>query len=152
MGLEDIVGRFAIGRGPLLKLVRLGDDNSDTTVLEAVSVHHALSDIGRLDEYVLDFLGRDILSLGQFENVLAAIQNLNRAIWVNDAHVSRVEITPLVDSFSRLVRSHEVAFRDARATDANLASWVRLVRDPVLHLGQVLQPDGAVQDWPSNRT
>lgn len=135
---------LAVCSSPLLELVRLRHDDGDATVLERVAVDHALSDVRRLNEDVFDFLGSHVLALRQFENVLASVQNLDRAIIIDNSNITRLEIAILVNGCCCQIWAHEVAASDTGATDADFATRERFVSYPVIHIWQILQTDGTV--------
>ena len=87
-----------------------------------------------MDEDIFNLFRRDIFSLRKLEDVLAAIEDTNRAVRVDDADVARVQVALSIERFGRLVRPLEVAREHAWTANANLASGERLICDAVIHI------------------
>ena len=79
---------FAVGGGPLLELFRVANNDSHGAILQRIAVDHALQDIVGLNEDVFELLRRDILALRKLQNVFAAVNDLNRAVWINDGNIT----------------------------------------------------------------
>ena len=62
---------------PLLDDRLIGDDNSDTAVLEGVTIDEALGNERRKTEDALNLLRCDVLALGKLEDVLGPVDDLH---------------------------------------------------------------------------
>mmetsp|Transcript_8865 Transcript_8865/g.33477 ORF Transcript_8865/g.33477 Transcript_8865/m.33477 type:complete len:494 (+) Transcript_8865:712-2193(+) len=92
----------------------------------AVAVTHDASVDGvhedRLAVLLLHALNRDVLSALELDQVLQAVDNLQRAIRREDRNVSTVEEALRVELLRRLLRLLQVATGYARSTNENLAA------------------------------
>ena len=124
----------------LLEGFRIDNDERDNVVSKGITVGHALSDIGRLDVDVLEFLRGDVFPLGKFEDVLCSVDDLDGTIWSNLADISGSE--PSVGkAFGSLLLILVVARHDRGTPEADLtlgvgAIWVIVY---IAHLRNVSQ-------------
>lgn len=142
---QQSLQRFTISvlRSPLRTSSFFDNNDGNGVIFERISIDHDLCDQGRLDVNIFEFFGGYILSLRQLENVLGTVQNLDRSVGENDAHVSRRQPTVLTDRLCSLIRPHEVPRCDHGSFHLNFAARVRLVVNAVVHFGQILQTDFA---------
>jgi len=96
-----------------------------------------LLDKGAADDYVFDLLGSNVLALGKLEDVLLAVDDLERAVGLDLADIARVEPAVGVNGLARLLRLLVVALADRRAANADLTAGVGLVLCSVVHLGHI---------------
>ncbi len=87
------------GQDPLL----LWNNNANNIVAKGVSVDECRSDGLRKSHDTFNFLGGDVLSLRKFEDVLASINDLDRAIRIDLANISCLEPALLIKSLRCLI-------------------------------------------------
>ena len=110
----------------LLEGLRIDNDERDNVVSKGITVSHALSDIGRLNVDVLEFLRGDVFTLGKLEDVLCSVDDLNGTIWSNLADISRSEPS-VVEAFSSLLLILVVARHDRGTPEADLTLGVAAI-------------------------
>lgn len=125
--------------GPFLHATFLGHNNRNTAVLKGISVDHALGNERAKSENVLNLFGSDVLALRELKDVLAAVNNADGSIRVNESDIAGSEPAILVESFGSLVGSLVVTGGNSRSHHAKLTTGVGLVRAQVLHLGHILE-------------
>lgn len=125
-------------------------------MLERVSIDERLSDIVRLSDLVLDLLGDDVLSLGQFEDIFLSVNDLESTL--NDvelANISSVDPTLRVKSFRCQLRLSVIALECDIASVANFSSRQRVSKGifiiaEVVHVGDINQLDFYTREWCSD--
>jgi len=80
---------LAIFLGPFEASSLFKDNDSNTTIFERVTVNHYLGNEVRETVLVLQFLRGDVLSMRKLEYVFHTVNNLNRSIGVDYAHIAR---------------------------------------------------------------
>ena len=127
-------------------MVRIGHDNGDQLGLEGVPIDEDLSDEGRARINVLDFLGGHVFALGELEDVLLPVDDLQATSFDPGTHVARVEPTVGVEASLCLRLVAVVALKHGGAADTDLAARVGMVSIGVAHLGHVHQLHLAAED------
>jgi len=124
-------------------------------VLERVAVHEYLSDIGALLNLLLDLVGRDVLSLGELEDVLLSVDDLEGTARQEHANITGVHPARLVEGVASLLRLTEVAFEGVVAAVADLATGegdalLVFVLTCVVHVGHVDKLNDQSREWTSD--
>jgi hypothetical protein len=88
---------------------RVGDHHADQARLQRLAVHEALGDQRAPGVHVFDLLGGDVLALGQLEDVLLAVHDLQGPGGHPPADVARVQPALPVERLRRLLRVLVVA-------------------------------------------
>jgi hypothetical protein len=117
-------------------LIRVYD--CDAAVLERVAVNETLLDEGREHKDVLEFFWRNVLALRQLEDILGAVDDLDRAVREDLGNVTSSEPALFVERFFGLIVTEEVALENRWSLHANLASWIRFISGEVLHFRNIL--------------
>lgn len=127
---------------------RLGlrHDDGDETVLQRVTVQEDLGHNGVLGVYVLDLLGSNVLTLGELENVLLAVNDDEAAKLVEGGDITAVVPALLVQRLTRLLLVLIIAHKDIGAADAELTAGVGVGRQ-VVHLGNVYKLELVAGEW-----
>lgn len=114
---------------PLFAGIVFKHNHSNDVVLEGVSVDEALLNLSHERVGLLELLGGDVLTLGQFENVFGTVNNLESSVRIQDAHISRAEPLRVIflESLFSLFRVLVVALGDTGSPHLNFTSRVRLI-------------------------
>lgn len=91
-------------------LIRVYD--CDAAVLERVAVNETLLDEGREHKDVLEFFWRNVLALRQLEDILGAVDDLDRAVREDLGNVTSSEPALFVERFFGLIVTEEVALEN----------------------------------------
>ena len=91
-------------------LIRVYD--CDAAVLERVSIDEALLNEGRENKDILEFFWRDVLTLRQLEDILGAVDDLDRAVREDLGNVTSSEPALFVERFFGLIVTEEVALEN----------------------------------------
>ena len=125
-------------------------------MLERVSIDERLSDIVRLSDLVLDLLGDDVLSLGQFEDIFLSVNDLESTL--NDvelANISSMDPTLRVKSFLCQLRLSVIPLEGNIASVANFTSRQRVTKGifiitEIVHVGDINQLYFYTREWCSD--
>ena len=91
-------------------LIRVYD--CDAAVLERVSIDEALLNERRKNEDILEFFWRDVFALRQLEDILGAVDDLDRAVREDLGNVTSSEPALFVERFFGLIVTEEVALEN----------------------------------------
>ena len=75
-----------------------------------------------LSQFVFNLVWNDVLTLGEFEDVLLSVDNLDYSAWKNNADITSVNPTILINSLSGSFLLSEVTLEDIVTSVANLTS------------------------------
>ena len=117
---------FTVSGSPLFKVSHLWHNNGNDASSQRITVDHALGNVGRKGEDVFNFFWGDVFTLRQLKNVLASVNDLNRAVRVDLADVTGFEPS-ILESFFRNVWTLVVAGKDSVSFHAKLSTWIGLV-------------------------
>jgi hypothetical protein len=100
--------------------------------------------VGISVELAFKLIRNDVLTLGQLEDVLLSVYDLNRSIWVDNSNISSVNPSFSINSFPGLFRLSKVALEAVVTTVADLTTGKRLsifilILTGVLHVRDVKQ-------------
>lgn len=109
-----------------------------------------LNEVAACSQDVLQLLGGNVLSLGQLEDVLLAVDDGEASTVVNESNVASSEPALRVDCLPGVLLVLEVALEDSVSTDADLSAREGLIGRAVVHLGHIHQLDLASSSWVSN--
>lgn len=105
------------------------------------------ADEGALEVNILDFIGSNILSLLQLEDILLSVDDLKaKRAWHNLPNIASSQPSVGSDSFFIDLRSFVVSEENLRTSNEKLTSWrwsslTVFVLRSVFHLGNVTQLD-----------
>ena len=128
----------------------LRDYNCHNVVLERVSVDKDHLQIGALLIHSLQFLRHDVFTLGELENVLDPVDNLQLVACAHHSYVPCVQPSLFIQHL--LCEGHvlEVALKHTRPSNAHFTRGERLGHLGVVHLRHVLQLELHAHHWPSH--
>ena len=106
--------------------------------MKGVSVDEDLRDQGSLHVDVLQLLWCNVLSLGELEDVLGAVDDLYVSVWEEAGNVARVYPAILCEGLCSPFWVLVVSLKRAGSPELKLASWIRLIGRCVVHLRDVL--------------
>ena len=101
--------------------------------------HGQVAQVGEVD--VLEAFGGDVLPLGELEDVLAAIDDLESPPGVHGGDVARAEPPVGPDRFGRFLGVLVVPREEGGAADEEFAAGLGLVGGVVVHVGHVEEAD-----------
>jgi len=85
------------------------DNDTNGASLQGIAIDHALVDVAGKDVDVLNFLGGNILTLGEFKDIFRSVDDFDGTVGVNLANVTSQEPTFFVESLSSLISTLVVA-------------------------------------------
>lgn len=94
---------LVVGSSPLEAGYCLEDDDSNTAILERITVNEDLLDVLGQGVFVLELLRGDVLTLGKLKDVLDTVDDLDRTVRVDHTDIAREEPALIVKGFSSLI-------------------------------------------------
>lgn len=99
---------LVVGSSPLETGYWLEDDDSNTAILERITVDEDLLDVIGQGVFILELLRGDVFTLGKLEDVLDTVDDLDRTVRVDRADIAREEPALSVEGFSSLINKFVV--------------------------------------------
>ena len=161
--LSQSLSGQAVSGSPLLQDILVRDDNGNQCGLMRITVHKGLSDKFVVDVDVLNLFWRDVLTLGQLEDVLLAIDNFQTSLRVPHTNIARMDPTITIQRLGYTIRvilrrmsdtclviELVIALEAVVSTETNFTTREWLILARVSHFRNIDQLNFSTWEWSSD--